>query len=502
METSSAEEKQKIRDLTADNETLRKELEETKLLGNVRSIEANELGATTSPTNQFEETSSSEEDKQQTRKLTADNEVLRGEIDELRKASNEIINPLTARNEELAKNCQDLKKKIAAQTSRVGKLSASNEELGRKLKISEEAAERAIRKYNKIEEIYSDFDPLKTTNAQQEKNIKNLRAKLAEEAMARQKSNSLANLLEQKLAAQSNSLREVAEERAELMGKVGEQEAELAKYQDARKSVTVEAELEVMKTMMERQRVSLENADAKRAQKMKTTLDSLEQNERNRRQKLTEEVEAKATLLLDAKKEISELNRKLTASNEATEAALADAAAAFAASTASAASAASASPKSSKSSPSSIPLKSSPGSGHPPSPPNNTTNSTISPIKTKTTAGTMPWLYLQRFPTICIQMNLSPRRLLIFLFILGLAFLAPYNHSRALGRQSTEERDMWRAANEISRREIMNWNSWDQGIAQEEARVVLTWDRDGKAVPVEQGWGRPKEAESSSNWGF
>ena len=491
VETSSEEEKQKIRDLTADNETLRKELEQTKLLGHVRSIEANELGATTSPTSQSEETSSSEEDKQQTRKLTADNEVLRGEIDELRKASNEIINPLTARNKALAKNCQDLKKRIAAQTNRVGKLSASNEELGRKLKISEEVEERAIRKVHKTEELYADFDPLKTTNAQQENSIKNLRAKLAEEAMARQKSNSIAKLLEQKLAAQSDSLREVAKERAELMGKVGEQEAELAKYQDARKSVTVEAELEVTKTMMERQRVSLENADAKRAHKMKTALDSLEQNERNRRQKLTEEVEAKATMLLDAKKEIGELNRKLTASNEATEAALADAAAASTASAASAASAtsaASASPKLSKSSPSSTPPKTSPGSGHPPSPPNTTTTSITSPTKTKTTAGTMPWFSLQRFPTICIQMNLSPRRLLVFLFILGLAFLAPYNHSRALGRQSAEERDMWRAANEISRREIMNWSSWDQGIAQEEARVVVTLYREGKAVPAEQGW--------------
>lgn len=73
-------------------------------------------------------------------------------------------------------------------------------------------------------------------------------------------------------------------------------------------------------------------------------------------------------------------------------------------------------------------------------------------------------------------MNISPRRLLILLFFLSLALLAPYKHSRALGQQSAEERDMWRAADEISRREIM-WSLRDQAIAQEEARVVATWDR-------------------------
>lgn len=450
-EVSSEEEKQKICDLTAENETLRKELEETKLMGHVRSIEADNLEAATSPTEQHKETSNSEEDKQNTRKLTADNEALREEINELKKTSNEIIDSLTVRNNSLAEDCQEMKNNITAQTDKVGKLSASNEELVRKLKISEEVEARALRNMKKSEETYAYFDPFRTTIAEQEGKVADLRAKLAEEVRARQKSDSLAKLLERKLDAQLGSLREVAKERAELMGKVIEQQAELAKYQDARKSVTVEAELEVTKTTMENYRVRLESADAKRADELNTTLGSMNENERLRRQELTEALEAKSRSLLDAKEEISKLKQKLAASNEATEAAIAEAAAASA----------SASPNPSQSSTSSPTSETSSGSGDP-SLPNTTT--TIAPTTTS------------------IQMNLSPRRLIIFLFILGLAFLAPYNHSRALGRQSTEERDMWRAADEISRREIMNWSLRDQG---EEARVVANWDRYAKAASAE-----------------
>lgn len=375
-------------------------------------------------------------------------------MNELRKTSNERIDSLTARNKALAENYQDMKKKIAAQIDKIEKLSASNEELGRKLKISEEVEARALRNMKKSEETHAYFDPFRTTIAEQEGKAADLRAKLAEEVRARQKSDSLANLLERKLAAQLVSLQELAKERAELMGKVSEQEAKLTKYQDARRSVKVEAELEVTKRTMERDRVRLENADAKRAHEMKTTLGSLEQNELKRRQELTEELEAKSRLLLDAKVEISDLKEELAASNEATEAAIAEAAAASAS--------ASASPNPSQSSTSSPTSETSPGCGHPSTPPDTPTTTTTTTSPTTTTY---------------IQMNLSPRRLLVFLLILGLAFLAPYNHSRALGRQSSEERDMWRAADEISRREIMDWSLRDQGIAREEARVVANWDR-------------------------
>lgn len=113
-ETSSEGEKQKIRDLTTNNGPLRKELEETKLIRHVRSIEADSLETATSSAKQHEKINSNNEEKQKTHILTTNNETLRKEINKLKKASHEIINPLTARNKALAKNCQDLKKKIVA----------------------------------------------------------------------------------------------------------------------------------------------------------------------------------------------------------------------------------------------------------------------------------------------------------------------------------------------------------------------------------------------------
>lgn len=89
---------------------------------------------------------------------------------------------------------------------------------------------RALQNVEEIDEIFVDFDPVWTTKAEQERNLDDLRAKLSEEARARQKSDSLANLLERDLPAQLGSLRELAEKRAELMGKVSEQEAKLTKY--------------------------------------------------------------------------------------------------------------------------------------------------------------------------------------------------------------------------------------------------------------------------------
>ncbi|MCJ1349641.1 hypothetical protein MMC31_007882, partial [Peltigera leucophlebia] len=323
----------------AQNDDLAKDLEESDsrtLIAtaseDLKKVENSERGQT-SP-NRPDETS--QEDKQRIRDLSANNEALRKErdeakrlasaisveIDELTKAANEQITPLMTQNKTLTETCQGLKEKIAAEKDKLGKLTASNEDLSRKLRESEEVEERAIRKVEEIENIYADVLPVHATNMEQAKQLNALRAKLAEERKAKQKSESLAKLLERKLAVQSASLREVAMERAELISKVSDHEAELAKFADARKSVTVEAELEVTKTMMRRERAWLEEADTKRELNMKTTLDRLEQNERERRQELVEEVEANARLLFEAKKEIRKLNEKV----EATEASLATAA--------------------------------------------------------------------------------------------------------------------------------------------------------------------------------
>lgn len=265
-ETRSKEDKHTIR----DNEALRKEPKESKQLASTKSVETDSLKAATPPI----QPETNEEVKQKTRDLKADKKALRKELDEanvemggLVNTGNKQIESLTARNKALAETCQDLKKKVSAQTEklgklttsneeqtdRLGKLTASNEELSRKLQKSEEVEERGIRKVKEIENIYKDVLPVHATNTALSKQLHDLRTKLATETEARTKSESHANLQERKLAVQLASLREISIERAELISKVGNQEAELAKYADARKSVTVEAELEKTKTMMGRE---------------------------------------------------------------------------------------------------------------------------------------------------------------------------------------------------------------------------------------------------------
>lgn len=421
-----------------------------------------------------------EEVKQKTHDLKADKEALRKDLDEANvemdgvvNTGNKQIESLTAQNKTLAETCQDLNKvstqtekleKLTEsneeQTDKLGKLTASNEELRRKLQKSEEVEEQGIRKVKEIEKIYKDVLPVHATQTTLSKQLQDLRTKLAKETEARTKSESHANLQERKLTLQLASLREISIERAELISKVGNQEAELAKYADARKSVTVEVELEETKTMMGRERAKLGEADAKRELNMKTTLDNLEQNERERRQELVEEVETKARLLYKAEREIWELNRKLAASEEETKTALAAAAAAGTAGTAGAPppSKPSQSSPSSPADPSPATAQSSPltsSSSFPTTLPTITT--TAAAITAITAGATTPWFQLQRFQTIRIQMTLSPSRILIILLILVLAFLGAYFHSQSLSRQTIGEREMWRAANEISLRGVVEF---------------------------------------------
>lgn len=470
-ETRSKEDKHTIR----GNEALQKE-PESKQLASTKSVETHSLKAVTPPI----QPETNEEVKQKTHDLKADKEALRKDLDEANvemdgvvNTGNKQIESLTAQNKTLAETCQDLNKVSAQteklekltesneeQTDKLGKLTASNEKLRRKLQKSEEVEEQGIRKVKEIEKIYKDVLPVHATKTTLSKQLQDLRTKLAKETEARTKSESHANLQERKLTRQLASLREISIERAELISKVGNQETELAKYADARKSVTVEVELEDTKTMMGRERAKLGEADAKRELNMKTTLDNLEQNERERRQELVEEVDIKARLLYKAEREIWELNGKLAASEEETKTALA--AAAAAAGTAGTAGAPlpskpSQSSPSSPADPSPATAQSSPltSSSFPTTLPTITT--TAAAITAITAGTTTPWFQLQRFQKIRIQMTLSPSRILIILLILVLAFLGAYFQSQSLSRQTIRERGMWRAANEISLRGVVEF---------------------------------------------
>ena len=372
------------------------------------------------------------------------------------------------------KEIDDLKDEVKKWEEKEAELSGSTgkeiEELKLKLQLSGEVEARALRRYEKTKDIYNDLFSLQARNEQQAKKLENLAAKLAKEAEAKQKATSRANRLQTQIYEQSDTIRDVGLEKVELRNMVHKQEAELAKYIGLERRLEAEADLGLVKVVLESERAKMGEVDTRRENKVKATLQSLEEGERERRQRLVDELEVKDAELYEAQKEVRELGRKLLASNQATAAASAS--------------------QISQSSPSS-PSKPSPSS---------TTHSSPSTSSTPPAAGAMPWFQLQRSP-IGIQMNLSPRRLLIFLLTFLFAFflvpLSQYNNS--LSQQAIEEGDMWQTANEVSRHEVVEPRA--QRIIWE-AQTLQIWDRHDKPLTEEEGWTRTREPARSYDEGF
>ena len=378
------------------------------------------------------------------------------------------------------KEIDDLKDEIKKWEEKEAELKGSTgkeiQELKLKLQLSGEVEARALRSYEKTKDIYKDLFSLQARNDQQAKKLEDLAAKLAKEAEAKQKATSRANHLQTKIYEQADTIRDVGLEKVELRNMVHKQEAELAKYIGLEKRLEAEADLGLVKVVLEKERAAMGEVDTRRENKVKATLLSLVEGERERRQRLVDELEVKDAELYVAQKEVRELGQKLLASNQATAAALAAAAASAS--------------QTSQSSPSS-PSKPSPSSTTHPSP---------SISSTSPAAGAMPWFQLQRSP-IGIQMNLSPRRLLIFLLTFLFAFflvhLSQYNSS--LSQQAIEEGDMWQAAKEVSRHEVVELRV--QRIILE-AQTLETWDRHDKVLTEEEGWRRTREVANSYDEDF
>lgn len=407
---------------------LAKELEESNgrtltasALASLRLKQIESLEASRTAQNLPKETS--EEDKQKFRNLTADHEELRKELEQV-KAANGQIESLTGQNKALSKTCQDLERKVAEQIDKFQKLSASNGELSRKLQKSGEVEERALRNLKDIKGIYKDVPPLQ--------------AKLAKETEARQRSASRANRLQKQIEMQVDTLREVRWEKSQLATIVDDQAAELAKHKRQNEGRQAKADHELVSAMLEKERAKIGEADARREYRVQTTLESLEEAARERRQRLNDELELKDAELYEAQREIRELGRKLLASNEATAAALA---------------------ASSSSNPSQ-------------SPPPQTSPPPI--FSTPPAAGAQSWFQVQR-SRIGIPMNLSPGRLLICFFIFLLAFLLPYFSNKSLNRQTVEE-NRWRAAKEVSPHEVVERRSQYHRIRRE-ARALAIWEQ-------------------------
>ena len=397
---------------------------------------------------------------------------------EASKESMEKEDLLAGKQKEIDNLKEEVKKSREKEAELKGSTGKEIQELRLKLQKSGEAEARALKDNEKTKEIYKDLFSLQTRNDQQAKRLEVLAAKLAKETEAKQKATSRTNRLQQKIYEQADTLRDVGVEKAELRIMFHKQEAKLAKYVGLERRLEAEADLGLVKVVLEKERARMDGVDKRRELKVKATLENLEESERERRQRLMDELEAKDTELYEAQKEVRELGRKLLASNQATAAALAAAAAAASASQLS-----QTSPScSSKTSPRSTSHASPPTCSTPPAP------------------GAMPWFQLQRSP-IGIQVNLSPRRLLLFLLTFLLAvFLVPLTfHNNSLSQRATEEGDMWQAVNEAPRHETVGPR--EQRIIQE-AQTLKIWDQHDKVLTQEEGWRRTREVARNHDEGF
>lgn len=301
---------------------LAKELEESNggtlaatALASLRLKQVETLEASRAAQNLLKETS--EKDKRKFRNLTADHEELRKELDQI-KAANGQIESLTEHNKALSKTCQDLEKKAAEQIDKFRKLSASNSELSQKLQKSREVEARALQNLKDFKDIYKDVSPFS-----QVKEREYLEARLAKETEARQMSASRANLLQKQIEMQMNSLRKVRWEKSQLETIVDSQAAELAKHKRQNEGRQAKADQELVSAMLETERAKIEEADTRREYKVQTALESAERTVRETRQRLYDELELKDEELYKAQREIRELGRQLLANNEARAAALA-----------------------------------------------------------------------------------------------------------------------------------------------------------------------------------
>ena len=262
--------------------------------------------------------------------IKALNEGLKGKSKQVEDGKEEI-NALTSRNIELAKVRGDLEKTLARQDEELQDLAAEKEELTRKLRKREEEDIRALP------------NPDNTPRPRQ-----------ADEEQAERIDDLLAELVPE----------------------------------------TAAADLELVRVMIERERVNTAAENARREHRITATLERMEETEQRRRQILIDELEVRDAQLYDAQKQITELTEKLL----------------------------SASPtqplQSIPSAPSSSAQSPSPSPTQPPPP----TAAPSSPPQPKS------WFSLRRLVTAAAT-GFSPRRLLLFLFIFLLAFHSFYLRS-------------------------------------------------------------------------
>lgn len=310
------------------------------------------------------------------RKKTEEVSSLRGETDRKSIELNESNEEVTKKSEETenlreerhqdSQELSNYRRQVEEQSNEIATLRTQQAD-------SESSCQEKDRQIESLRKLLDDSNRHQSTNSEQEE-VKRLRSELAE----------------------SNS-RLTAVENASLRD--NQARIELESFPTESPEETAEADVELVRVMLEKERTKNEEENSRREKRVTTTLESLEEKEQKRRQMLMEELEGKDAELFEARKEIRGLNQKLLAANQATATTL---------------------PVASSSQPS------------PPSPIelSSPTSSTSS------AAGARSWYRLSSLPAIDTGVNVSLRRLLIFLAVFLLAFFILHSQSQFHGRRS------------------------------------------------------------------
>lgn len=405
--------------------------------------------------------------REQCNQQAADLAALRGQFNQKSQESSDCERQIGTKSAELSLMAEELRKKsdevssLRGETDRKSvELQESSEEFTKKSEEIEKLREerhqgsQELSKYRRqVEEQSNEIAALRTQQADSEsscqekdRQIESLR-ELLDGSNRPQPTNSEqeeVKRLRRELA--ESDLRLTVAEAENASFRANQARIELERLPNESPEETAEADVELARVMLEKQRTKNEEENSRREKRVTTTIERLEETEEKRRQMLMEELEGKDAELFEARKEIRELTQKLLADNQATAVASAVA-------------------SSSQFSPPSLIEPSSPTSS------------------TSSAAGAGSWYQLPRLSTIHPEVNVSLRRLLIFLAIFFLAFFIQHSQSSPVSQLEVVRLG--------SREERMRWEAWK----------LANRDRNEGVPSYEEGWRRTQEVGRSGDWG-
>ena len=378
-------------------------------------------------------------------------------------------------------------------------LKAATEELESKLNV-------LSFDYNTLDGLYTmlakvaaerlaDIETVKTCNEEMESNLEQVEDGKEEIDALTSKNNTLVKLherLEKTIAGQAKEIQDLSKTNEELIRELRERDDEDERArQNPNESPSqaqinqqatepgnlhtevainnAEADVELVRVMLERERIKSGEESSKMEDRMTATLAGLEETEGRRRQMLMDELEDKDAQLYDAKNQIKELSEKLLAA--------------------------------SSSQPSQSPA-SAPESSHSPEPSPPSIQSPQPKLSASPVAGATSWFHLPRLPHLPATdagRSFSLRRIIIMLFIFLLAFLIPY--LQIISPRADDSNNSWQEVNEILPEEVGDMGS-REGRMRWEVWALTNLERDKGIPSQEEGWRRTEEVGRIGGWNF